>query len=181
MAGTLIFTTHSEERERLAALLDGHMTRNVNDVVEMLNAGKTVVVPMGLCTGWRAPTGTKILFSATFPKDGPQRAQAELRANTFEALMKDANPLITVDTSAQKTLRDEFAMGIDKDEYGDLCYRHVSRELGAKLVGRPHPEEPAKGEDRMAYQLEKMKWDMALRAAVRFMFADALLAAREGV
>lgn len=79
MAGTLIFTTHNEERERLAELLDGHITRNVNEVIEMLNAGKTVIVPMGLYTGWRAPAGTKILFSATFPKDGPHRAQAEMR------------------------------------------------------------------------------------------------------
>lgn len=38
------------------------------------------------------------------------RDEIAMRTNTFEALMKDAHPLITVDTSVQKTLRDEIAI-----------------------------------------------------------------------
>lgn len=74
-------------------------------------------------------------------------------------------------TCGAKNLRDEFAMIADRDEFGDLFYRNISRDLAAKLVGRPHP-----GSD--GAKIDILKWDIDVRARLRFMFADAMLEAR---
>lgn len=75
-------------------------------------------------------------------------------------------------TRGTKTLRDEFALIADRDEFGDLFYRNMSRTLGEKVVGRPHP-----GSD--APQMDVLQWDIDVRARLRFMFADAMLEARK--
>lgn len=80
------------------------------------------------------------------------------------------------------TLRDWFATGVDKDEYGDLIYRNLSRDAMAEMVGEPHPGDPeAKQtrEERVTAQIDRMLWEMKVRAAIRYRFADAMLAERE--
>lgn len=76
------------------------------------------------------------------------------------------------------TLRDYFATTVDKDEYGDLVYRHLSEKAKGILAGYSRPSEP--GNDlRAQWMIDCIKWEMAWRSALRFMMADAMLAARE--
>lgn len=79
------------------------------------------------------------------------------------------------------SLRDWFAANMDRDEYGDQSFRHLS--LNAKeLLAGPRPEKPedrAPREDRVAWQLAEMKWELRVRAAVRFIYADAMIVARK--
>lgn len=67
------------------------------------------------------------------------------------------------------TLRDWFATGVDKDEYGDVIYRNASRALMEELAG-PKPEDA----------LVRLDWELRFRAAIRFRMADAMIAARKG-
>lgn len=77
------------------------------------------------------------------------------------------------------TLRDWFATVVDKDEYGDILYRNMSGELKDVLAG-PAPIEPTNNdtESRSAYRLECLKRELRVRAAVRYLMADAMLAER---
>ena len=85
------------------------------------------------------------------------------------------SPITLRGMGGTKTLRDEFAMIADRNEFGELKYSHVSRTLAEKLLGRPYPT----GNDTNAdVQLERVKWDIELAAKLRFMFADAMMEAR---
>lgn len=79
------------------------------------------------------------------------------------------------------TMRDAFAMSMDRDEYGDLSFRYLSREAKEILAG-PRPEKPADNApraERVEWQLTEAAWEMRVRAAIRFIYADAMIAARE--
>jgi|TARA_R100000049_G_C1946598_1_gene91984 hypothetical protein len=89
MSGTLIFTTLLAERRHLVEHLGAVESRDAKDAHALLLQGKTVVVTTGMCTGWRAPKGTQILFTASFPTNGPVRQQAQMRVSS--ALL-DINP-----------------------------------------------------------------------------------------
>lgn len=77
-------------------------------------------------------------------------AAKALRANTLESLMKDANPLIMVDTWPQKTLRDEFATAALP-----WCLKNIGCDTPFGFIGNDAHE-------------------------VSYRIADAMLKAREG-
>jgi hypothetical protein len=89
-----------------------------------------------------------------------------------------AFPVADLMRSDGMSLRDWFAACIDKDEYGDLVYRHMSLAAQEMLVGLPQPAEPKSAADRAKWQISKMQWEMRVRAAIRYELADAMLAAR---
>lgn len=74
------------------------------------------------------------------------------------------------------TLRDYFAVKapLSQECIGSIAYQ---------IVGRKAPEwtefMETNKDARIAYQWEKLKYEMELDAALRFMWADAMLAARE--
>lgn len=84
--------------------------------------------------------------------------------------------------STGMTLRDAYAMSMDRDEYGDQAFRQLSVNAKELLAGpRPHElVDNARREERIAWQLAEMKWELAVRAAIRFAYADAMIVAREG-
>lgn len=81
-------------------------------------------------------------------------------------------------------LRDYFATSIDKDEYGDIIFRNLSRRASEILAGYPRPEEPTEAQCRLVpdlrsnWQIKCAEWEFAWRAALRFKYADAMLNAR---
>ena len=81
------------------------------------------------------------------------------------------------------TLRDYFATAVDKDEYGDLLYKNLSRSAQEVLAGCAYPEKPNQSRQTpgalVAWQIETAQWEMRSRAALRYMMADAMLADRE--
>lgn len=81
--------------------------------------------------------------------------------------------IVPPDTRGTKTLRDEFAMIADRDEFGDLAHRGVSRALAEELLGRTYPDEGSPTRRR-----DMLQWEIDLRARLRFMFADAMMEAR---
>lgn len=92
----------------------------------------------------------------------------------------------SLDHSVQgMSLRDCFATCIDKDEYGDIIYKHLSMRASEVLAGAPRPEEPTDAEKcadpdaNVKYQISKVAWEFKWRAVLRYMMADAMLAARK--
>ena len=84
------------------------------------------------------------------------------------------------------SLRDWFATTIDKDEYGDIISRNLPRETAEHLAG-PYPKEPANPTDfsrpatpeqRIRWRLDCLAWEFRVRAALRYMMADAMIEAR---
>lgn len=79
------------------------------------------------------------------------------------------------------SLRDWFASQMDRDEYGELAFNGLSQASKCLLAG-PKPERPrdsASSEDRVAWQMADLEWELKVRAAVRYRYADAMLAARK--
>ena len=78
------------------------------------------------------------------------------------------------------TLRDYFATIVDKDEYGDLVARNLTRESAETLAG-PYPAEPGRSpspQERIDFRLACLSWEFRVRSALRYMMADAMLAER---
>lgn len=81
------------------------------------------------------------------------------------------------------SLRDWFAQSQPSDDLQDLSYHHLSPDARSLLAAEPMPERPrdsAPGEERVKYQLDKARWQAKVTAALRYMHADAMLAARTG-
>lgn len=83
------------------------------------------------------------------------------------------------------TLRDYFAQSAPFAEIEELQRKHLSRLAQETLVGRAYPSEPRResktsSEDIVKYQLECARFFADVGAALRFMHADAMLAARSG-
>lgn len=80
------------------------------------------------------------------------------------------------------TLRDFFATKIDRDEYGDILFHHMSRDAEEALLADKHPAEPipsATSAERAAYRLAVVDWALRIRAALRYRMADAMLLERD--
>ena len=80
------------------------------------------------------------------------------------------------------TLRDYFASTMDRDEYGELSFRHLSNDAREILVGEKKPKPVNEGKDRserVQLQIQHVSWELKVRAAIRFIWADAMLKARE--
>jgi len=71
-------------------------------------------------------------------------------------------------TDGGMTLRDYFATVVDKDEYGELLYKHVTHDMAVSLAG---PKPASKG-------IDELDWHMKVRAAIRYRMADAMIAER---
>lgn len=81
------------------------------------------------------------------------------------------------------SLRDWFAQSQPSDDLEDLSYRHLSPDARSFLAGEPMPERPCDRPvdlraERVKYQLDKARWQAKVTAALRYMHADAMLAAR---
>lgn len=72
------------------------------------------------------------------------------------------------------TLRDYFATKAAADEISSISYHHLSVTAQEEITGLKYPRR----EDGPGLHIERAKFHMAVTAALRFMFADAMLAAR---
>ncbi len=84
--------------------------------------------------------------------------------------------------SDQPTLRDHFAINIAVDEIGETIRRRLSRRAEERMVGRIYPTTPeertATSEMKVDHQLEVVRFEMELNAALRYQLADAMLRER---
>lgn len=87
---------------------------------------------------------------------GSGAALTDAYQSIVDGMMKDANPLITVDTSPQKTLRDEIAI-----------------EAMVAMIAKHQPYHARNEEDADKFALRIAKG--------AYRYADAMLKAREGV
>jgi hypothetical protein len=81
------------------------------------------------------------------------------------------------------TIREHFAglLGGDAEE---IAYSTLSLDARASLVGRPRPTRPRHTPERgslydaevMEYQIAAFRWELDVRAVMRCMAADALIA-----
>ena len=75
--------------------------------------------------------------------------------------------------------RDWFAAQMDKDEYGEIAYKNLSVASKEALVGRERPPEPNRNtvskEAYSEYRIEVVRFELAVQAKLRFMFADAMI------
>ncbi len=76
-------------------------------------------------------------------------------------------------------LRALLAVNLPADEIQDLTYKHLSLQAQEKLAGMTCPprDSDLKGEDRIAAQIEGMRFHAKVNAALRVIAADALIAA----
>lgn len=105
MPGTLIFTTTLAERDQFEISHGAIKATHHSSAIDLLNQGQNVVVGMNLICGWRAPNGTNIIFSDSFPKDGPERIQAMARVYPAEVIAakkayQEANTTVVADHGA---------------------------------------------------------------------------------
>ena len=80
------------------------------------------------------------------------------------------------------SVRDWFAAMTPSDRIQFVYSDFLSRAANEKLVGRKYPalenHSDATPEQKIAYQIDEAKFRMELDAAIRYMSADAMLAAR---
>lgn len=79
------------------------------------------------------------------------------------------------------SLRDWFAQSQPSDDIQELSYRHLSLAARRLLVEEQWPDAPghdASQEEHVKYQIDKARWHAKVAAALRYMHADAMLAAR---
>lgn len=78
------------------------------------------------------------------------------------------------------TLRDYFAAKTPTDEIQEYLHRHLSRLAMEQLAGRKYPEEPKEHSGRSeSLHIERLRFYADVNAAIRYVSADAMLAARE--
>lgn len=78
------------------------------------------------------------------------------------------------------SLRDWFAQKAPLAEIEEIKFKNLSRVSAEVLAGRSHPVEPRKPtrEELVSYQIDVVKWQAEVTAALRFIMADAMLEAR---
>jgi hypothetical protein len=86
----------------------------------------------------------------------------------------------TIDTYEGMSLRDWFAQKAPLAEIEEIKFKNLSRVSAEVLAGRSHPVEPRKPtrEELVSYQIDVVKWQAEVTAALRFIMADAMLKAR---
>ena len=79
------------------------------------------------------------------------------------------------------SLRDYFARNVPQDEVSEMTWKHLSLLAQEKLAGmkRPDRNSDLRGEENINQQIETMKFHAKVTAALRYIAADAMLAARK--
>lgn len=84
------------------------------------------------------------------------------------------------DTYSGATMRDFFAATLPTDSVQEITFRSLSRMAQEKLIGRKYPaERPDHAPELIEFQLEKMRFQIDVDAAIRFIHADSMLKARK--
>lgn len=86
------------------------------------------------------------------------------------------------DGSKGMSLRDYFARNVPQDEVSEMTWKHLSLLAQEKLAGmkRPDRNSDLRGDENINQQIEMMKFHAKVTAALRYIAADAMLAARKG-
>ena len=104
--------------------------------------------------------------------------------------LDDGGPVASIMTLGDKgevvpvgglSIRDYFARAVPHDEVSEMTYKHLSHLAQQRLAGMPYPEEnrDARGEAAVNYQIAVMQFHARVNAALRYISADAMLAARK--
>lgn len=79
------------------------------------------------------------------------------------------------------TLRDWFAQQTPSDEITNLTSQHLSLLAQEKLAGMKRPERnhDERGDAAISKQIETIRFHARVNAALRYIFADAMIEARK--